>query len=131
MISTAASHKLNSINGQVFQIKVINWNSFSIGDTTNFKPYVRNGIVKNIKVPKSVRFDSFENALKDFDKFVDPNMGIYDFEKMGDNFTVFASFVALSRFELKNKTRPQNWNETHAKEFTEIVKQVCEEYKKS
>lgn len=38
-------------------------------------------------------------------------MGIYDFEKMGDNFAVFACFVALSRFETKNKSRPQNWNE--------------------
>ena len=66
--------------------------------------------MKNIKVPKSVKFDSFENCLKDFDKFVDPNMGIYDFEKMGDNFSVFASFCALSKFEQKNKTRPQNWN---------------------
>jgi hypothetical protein len=49
-------------------------------------------------------------------------MSIYDFEKMGDNFSVFASFFALSKFELKNKTRPQNWNEPHAKEFSEIVK---------
>lgn len=33
-----ASKMKNSegINGKVFQIKVINWNSFSIGDTTNF-----------------------------------------------------------------------------------------------
>ena len=101
---------MNSINGNLFQVRVINWNTFSIGDTTNFKPYVRNGIVKNIKVPKSVKFESFETCIKDFDKFVDPNMGIYDFEKMGDNFALFASFYALSKFELKNKTRPQNWN---------------------
>ena len=33
-------------------------------------------------------------------------MGIYDFEKMGDNFAVFACFLALSKFEKKknNKT---------------------------
>jgi hypothetical protein len=37
-------------------------------------------------------------------------MGIYDFEKMGDNFAVFASFLALNKFELTNKMRPQNWN---------------------
>lgn len=106
MMSLEKTSKLNSINGHVFQIKVINWNSFSIGDTTNFKPYVRNGIVKNIKVPKSIKFDSFNDCLKDFDKFVDPNMGIYDFEKMGDNYSIFACFTALSKFELKNKKRP-------------------------
>lgn len=32
----AKSKKTNTINGRVFEIKVINWNSFSIGDTTNF-----------------------------------------------------------------------------------------------
>ena len=114
MISTEQNNKKASINGHVFKIKVINWNSFSIGDTTNFKPYVRNGIVKNLKVPKIVKFDSFDNCLKEFDKFVDPNMGIYDFEKMGDNFGIFASFLALSRFQIKNNTKPQNWNEIHS-----------------
>ncbi len=111
MISTEQNNKLDTINGHVFQIKVINWNSFSIGDTTNFKPYVRNGIVKNIKVPKTVKFEPFQSCIKDFDKFVDPNLGVYDFEKMGDNFSIFVCFLALSKFETKNKTRPQNWNQ--------------------
>lgn len=78
---------------------------------------MRNGIVKNIKVPKSVKFESFENCVNEFDKFVDPNLGIYDFEKMGDNFSIFACFTALSKFVEKNKCRPCNWNEEHSKEF--------------
>jgi hypothetical protein len=64
MISTETNKKSANINDHVFQIKVINWNSFSIGDTTNFKPYIRNGIVKNIKVPKTVKFESFDSCLK-------------------------------------------------------------------
>lgn len=55
--------KKSSINGRVFKVKVINWNSFSIGDTTNFKPYLRNGIVKNIKLPKVVNYKSFEDSF--------------------------------------------------------------------
>lgn len=89
---------MNSINGHVFQIKIINWNSFSIGDTTKYKPFIRNGIVKNIKIPKTVKFEPFEQCVKEFDKFIDPNMGIYDFEKMSENFAVFACFLALSKF---------------------------------
>jgi hypothetical protein len=48
------SIKPSSINGKIFKIKVLNWNSFSIGDTTNFTPYIRNGLCKNIKIPKKI-----------------------------------------------------------------------------
>ena len=75
----------NTINGRVFSIEVINWNSFKIGDTRNFKPYIRNGICKGLKMPKKVSFKSFEECLENFSENVDPNMGMYDFEKMGDN----------------------------------------------
>lgn len=85
---------------------MINWNSFSIGDTTGFSPYIRNGLVKNIKIPKTVKYDPFEKCLNEFDKYLDPNMGIYDFEKMGDNFSLFISFKALSKFIQKNKSKP-------------------------
>lgn len=46
--------KTGSINGRVFQIKVINWNSFSIGDTSNYEPYVKGGLCKNINIPKKL-----------------------------------------------------------------------------
>lgn len=54
------SKDTNSINGKVFQIKVINWNSFSIGDTTNYEGYIKNGVCKNINIPKKVQFAPFE-----------------------------------------------------------------------
>jgi hypothetical protein len=41
-------------------------------------------------------------------------MGIYDFEKMRDNFSIFASFKALSQYILKNKQKPENWNTKHS-----------------
>ena len=69
----------NTINGKVFQVKVINWNSFKIGDTSNFKPYVANGICKNIKVPKKMQYKSFKESLENFEENLDGNMGIYDF----------------------------------------------------
>ena len=64
MIANEQTSKLTGINTRIFKIKVINWNSFSIGDTTNFSPYVANGIVKNIKVPKTVKYESFEKCVQ-------------------------------------------------------------------
>ena len=69
----------NNINGKVYQVKVINWNSFKIGDTSNFKPYVGNGICKNIKIPKKIQYKSFKESLENFEENLDANMGIYDF----------------------------------------------------
>ena len=40
-----------SINGEIFEIKVKNSNSFYIGNTIKYSPYIRNGLCKNIKVP--------------------------------------------------------------------------------
>lgn len=45
-----------SINGSIHKVQVINSNSFKIGDTTHYAKYIRNGIVKNIKVPVEVTF---------------------------------------------------------------------------
>ena len=101
----------NSINGRVFKIKVLNWNSFIIGDTRNFKPFVGNGICKNIKLPKKVSYKSFAECLEKFEDSVDNNMGIYDFEKMGDNFSIFSCFHAFSEFKKKNGKVPRNWNQ--------------------
>lgn len=107
MTNTKHSH---TINGRVFKIEVINWNSFKIGDTRNFKPYVRNGLCKNIKMPKKVAFKSFKESLENFNENIDPNMGMYDFEKMGDNENIFTSFKVLSQFKNKNGRLPRNWD---------------------
>jgi hypothetical protein len=63
MISNETKKHSKSINDRLFKIKVINWNSFSIGDTKNFTPYVRNGLVKNIKVPKTIKYESFSTCV--------------------------------------------------------------------
>ncbi len=77
-----SQQKCNGINNRVFKIKVVNWNSFRIGDTRNFGPYKANGLCRNLKVPKKHQFISFSEASKKFEEHLDPNMGIYDFEKM-------------------------------------------------
>lgn len=40
------------------KIKVLGPYTFSIGDTTSFTPYIRGGIVSQVKVPKVVKFVS-------------------------------------------------------------------------
>ena len=53
-----SKEKIKGINNRVFKIKVVNWNSFSIGDTRNFCPYKGNGLCRNIKVPKKHEYEA-------------------------------------------------------------------------
>lgn len=125
----SSSKVTNSINGKVFKIEVISWNSFRIGDTRNYGPYIRGGTCKNIKVPKKVSFKSFKESLTNFSENLDPNMAMYDFEKIGDNEIIFACFNALSEFKHKHGRAPENWNKKDADNFVAEVKKTFGEGK--
>lgn len=56
LFESQSKEKIDGINNRVFKIKVINWNSFRIGDTRNFTEYKGNGLCKNIKIPKKVEY---------------------------------------------------------------------------
>ena len=52
---------MQGINGAEFKIKRTgkrNQNTFTIGDTSGFSPYVRGGIVVEVKQPKTLAFKS-------------------------------------------------------------------------
>lgn len=87
-----------SMNGTVHKIRVINSNSFEIGDTRGFTPYIRNGIAKNVKTPITVSFKSLENMWMStsFDDVpFDENLLIHDFEKIDNPRVLFIAFKIL------------------------------------
>lgn len=50
---------MTALNGcEPRKIKVLGPYTFSIGDTSNLAPYVRGGIVSQVKVPKVIKFVS-------------------------------------------------------------------------
>ncbi len=56
--------KTKSINGTLHKVKVINSKSFEIGDTTMYEPYIRNGLVKNVKTPVFVKFQRMKQVFE-------------------------------------------------------------------
>jgi hypothetical protein len=122
-----SQQKPSGINNRVFKIKVINWNSFRIGDTRNFTPYKANGLCRNLKVPKKHQFESFEVCSQKFEEHTDPN----DFEKMGDNTNIFFCFKALGEYEKINKNLPNNWSIKESKAFVDLVEQSIKGLNKS
>jgi hypothetical protein len=126
-----SNEKADGINHRVFKIKVVNWNSFRIGDTRPFKEYKLNGLCKNLKMPKKVVFKSLVDCSKDFDANIDSNLSVYDFEKMADNSKIFLSFQALAHFKKTENTLPKNWNLKDAAKFNEILTAIAVSLNKS
>lgn len=93
---------------------VINSNSFKIGDTRNLSKYVRNGIARNIKMPKKIQFKPFESLSNIKELPFDSNLQIYDFEKMGSNTIISVCFDTLTEFIDVHKKMPENWNDSDA-----------------
>jgi Ubiquitin-activating enzyme E1 FCCH domain len=60
--SKSPSKSIPSINGTIHKVRVINSNSFEIGDTRGFSSYIRSGIAKNIKTPLNIPFKSLEEV---------------------------------------------------------------------
>lgn len=56
---------MTEVNGQKFQIEVLSPFSFTIGDTTQFGTYSREGVVEQIKVPREMTFRSLREALEE------------------------------------------------------------------
>lgn len=68
-------------------------------------------------MPKKIEFKPLLDCSKDFEANLDPNMAIYDFEKMGDNSKVFQCFQTVALFKKNEKTLPKNWNIKDAAKF--------------
>lgn len=90
-----------------------------------------NGLCKNLKMPKKVEFKSLLDCSKEFDTYVDSNLSIYDFEKMGDNSNIFLSFQALAHFKKIEKALPRNWSLKDAAKFKEILSNIAKSLNKS
>ena len=56
-------------------------------------------------------------------------MGVYDFEKMGDNLNIFLCYQALSQFHVEYKKIPLNWSLKDADCFIKIVEAIASPYK--
>ena len=100
---------LDGINKRQFTIKSLTKDKFEIlGDFKDIKnPYIRNGIVKQIKTQKKINYLPIKNCFYSFteeshSKLVDPNMIISDFSKISNHYIINIAFYAINNY-LRNK----------------------------
>jgi hypothetical protein len=65
-----------------------------------YEPYIRNGLVKNVKTPVFIKFQNMKQVFETAkDKLpLDGNLQFYDFSKMSKNKQIHFCFVALDLF---------------------------------
>lgn len=92
---------------------------------------MRNGVVKNLKLPKYISFKPFEESLQSYSALpFDGNMSIYDFDKIEDNGLIQLAFQTLGEFVELNNGLPKNWDHGDAQKFVEINRKNIEELSK-
>ena len=110
-----------SINGVEFKVKIINYNSFFIGDTTKFSKYVRGGLAKQIKLPFEIEFKPYHEIYTTENPKFEENLVIHDFMKLGHSQVLHLCYLALTEFETKQKRYPNPYNIEDAHLFVEIA----------
>ena len=123
---------LDGINKKQFEVKSLSKDKFEIiGDLKDIKnPYQRNGIVKEIKTQKKIKFSSLKEVLCTFkeeshSKLIEQNLLMSDFSKISNGFAINITFEAINSYLRQNKyfvnnTKfiPKPWDYT---QYTEIM----------
>ncbi|KAK6625245.1 E1 ubiquitin-activating protein [Polyplax serrata] len=110
---------MDELNGcKPIKIKVLGPYTFSIGDTTKFSKYVQGGIVTQVKMPKTLSFKSYKDAI------CNPQILITDYAKFEHPQQIHLAFLTLHQFKKAKNSLPRPWNEEDANTFVEMAKSV-------
>lgn len=116
---------MTELNGQSFTVTVKDPFSFEIDcDSREFAPYLNGGYINQIKVPQTISFQSFQEALSQ------PGEIVCDFAKCENASVLHLAFQALHRFTtLHQGALPTPGDMVHAEELFALVQTVNEEAK--
>lgn len=108
---------MEELNGsEPRKIKVLGPYTFSIGDTASYSDYVRGGIVTQVKMPKTVNFKRFSDAL------TRPEYVITDFGKFDHPDQLHLAFEALHEFVKQHGRIPTPWGKADAETFLSVAR---------
>ena len=124
---------LDGINKKQFKVKVLTPGTFNlIGDFKIFKDkkYERNGICREIKQKKIIKFDPIENIINVnssnyqsiCEKYTDPNMLISDFSKMKNGPLINLSISTINTLKKTYKEKIEPWSLKFSSLFINTIK---------
>lgn len=103
-------------------IKYIGPYGFSIEDTSNYSPYLREGIVEQVKIPCTLKFKSFEQSCHD--PVIDEPLIVPDLSKFGRSEQLHIAIRALREYQRITGQLPELNNLQHAEEVYNLAVQI-------
>lgn len=119
MVKFSEIQGMTGLNGTKRKIKVTGSHTFTIGDTTQFKPYIRGGVATEVKQPTKLSFKSFEQSMHQ------PGLVISDFAKMERPAQLHVAFFAYHDYVAKYGSPPRSWNAEDAQNFIAIARPIA------
>ncbi|XP_048462212.1 ubiquitin-like modifier-activating enzyme 1 [Rhincodon typus] len=107
-------------NCKPVEVQVNDPYSFFIGDTSDFSNYEQGGVVTEVKMPQTLTFKSFKEALKE------PKYQVSDFGKVNRQGTLHFAFQALHQFVKDYRRLPKPWEKTDAELLVAIANKLSE-----
>lgn len=101
------------------KIKIINKQSFSIGDTSNYNEYLSGGIVKEAFIPIKKKFQSFKDSF--FNPFTEDLLGQSINMKKGIKELYHVCLIAIHHFLNIHSFIPETNNKSHIEEVIKII----------
>jgi len=113
--------EVNSLSPQ--QIKVTGPYSFTIGDTSKFKTYTREGIVQQVKMPSSLAFKSYSSSIEK-PKPEGEELPCPDLAKFGRSEHLHLAFQAVREYREKSGKMPKPRDPECQKACLELAKDL-------
>jgi len=106
------------------QIKTTGAYSFTIDDTTGLSPYVREGIVSQVKVPSTVRFNSLRQALVQPKPEGGQDLPVPDLAKFGRSEQLHIAVLAVMQYRERTGQLPPVRDAAAADECVKFAKDI-------
>lgn len=103
-------------------IKYIGPYSFSIEDTTGYSPYLREGIVEQVKVPSKFTFKSYDESC--LNPVLEEPLMVPDLGKFGRPEQLHIAFRALREYQRRNGRLPYLNNTSQSEEVYHIAVEI-------
>ncbi|KAL4461677.1 hypothetical protein ABPG72_016686 [Tetrahymena utriculariae] len=117
---------MSELNDKVFKIEEKSPFTFTLVgvDTTKFQPYLREGIVEQVKVPVQIAFKSLGESLSKPYAPGKNELDICDWEKFGRPEQLHLAFTGLLTFVKQNGRLPALQSQEDAEKLLHIVKDI-------
>ncbi|KAM3134632.1 hypothetical protein pb186bvf_013274 [Paramecium bursaria] len=115
---------MTEVNEKEFQIKVKSPYTFTIGDTSTFGLYQREGIAIQVKKKQEIAFKSFAASLTHPFAPGRQELDLVDWEKIGRPELLHIATNALFQFAANHGGLPELNNEDHAEQVWKLAQEI-------